>query len=206
MAPGIATSSPPPLRYGDHDWGLLLDEDPREVAQAIDCPGVERFLCFDGVCDVRWAVARRWRRDLSGESITLVVRGGDRIMGWAGLLGTDDYPDILQTSTFLHPDAWGTGLNVVAKHVQWAVVRLLGHDRMLLEIASDNPRSQGAAWKLFPSARVRRLASPDEEGVDVVLEVREAPRAGSPPDDREAAALAGLLRRHPGWHVWASAA
>jgi hypothetical protein len=190
------------LRYGGHTWSRLLDEDPRDVALGLDRPETERFLCWDGETDVLGAVLKRWRRDLAGEAMTLVIRRRGAVVGWAGLLVSDTVPAILQTSTFLHPKVWGTGLNVLAKHVQWSMVDLLGRSSMLLEIAGDNARSQSAAWKLFPSARVRQLASPDEPEASLVMEVDQAPDAPDPLTSAQRRTLERMLRRHTGWRIW----
>jgi hypothetical protein len=190
------------LRYGGYEWTLLLEENPQAVSGGIDDPRVQRFLCWDGEADVRQAVVKRWRRDLAGEAITLVARRNGAIAGWAGLLLSDEFGGVLQTSTFLHPNAWGTGLNVRAKHVQWSIVELLGHGRMLLEIAGDNLRSTSAAWRLFPNARVLLLASESEPEAAVVLEAWEPPATGRRLTQIQTAHLGRMLERHPGWRIW----
>jgi hypothetical protein len=190
------------LRYGGYRWTLLLDEHPEAVAGAIDCPQVQRFLCWDGEEDVRQAVLKRWRRDLGGEAITFVARRNACVVGWAGLLLSDEFGGVLQTSTFLHPSAWGTGLNVVAKHVQWAIAEHLGHRRMILEIAGDNARSQSAAWKLFPAARVLLLAGASEPEAALVLEVGEPPGIRHPMTERQRQIFGRMLDRHPGARIW----
>jgi len=183
-------------------FSLLLDEDLVEVQAALDRPEVAQFLCYDDVTDVRWAVCRRWRKDVAGEAITMVIRCDGRIIGWTGVLTIDGLPGDLQTSTFLHPDAWGTGVNVKAKHVLWAMTELLGRDRLLFSIDSNNQRSQAALWKLFPDATVVWLAAPGEPGVDVVLAASRGPQAPGALGETERAALRSLLVRHPGWRVW----
>jgi hypothetical protein len=165
------------LTIGPVAFSLLLDEDVVEVATALDSPDVARFLCYDDVTDVRWAVCRRWRKDIAGEAITFVIRRAGRFVGWTGLLMIGEVPGELQTSTFLHPDTWGSGINVRAKHVLWAMTELLGRERMLFSIDSSNMRSQGALWKLFPEASVVWLAAPGEPGVDVVLATTKGPHA-----------------------------
>ncbi len=185
---------------------MLLDEDLGEVAAALDAPGVARFLCYDEVTDVRWAVSRRWRRDVAGEAMTLAIRRDGRIVGWTGLLMLDELPGELQTSTFLHPNAWGSGINVQAKHVLWTMIELLGRDRLHFSIDARNDRSVAAAWKLFPEAAVVWLAAPDECGVDHVLVTRRGPRAPGALDPSQRAALRSLIARHPGWRVWRVAA
>jgi hypothetical protein len=207
MTTGTPAGRRPPdrpfaLEYGGYTWTPILDEDPRAIVDAIDTPEVEQFLCYDGVTDVQWAVMNRWRKDLAAEAITFTIRDEARIVGWAGLLMTDEVPGALQTSTFLHPDAWGTGLNDRAKQLQWAMTRLLGHETMLLCIAGSNTRSQAAAWKMFPSGRVLRLASVTDLELDVVIEVGEPPAATGALTGDELATLEALLERHPGWHVW----
>jgi hypothetical protein len=192
----------PRLHYGGYAWTMLLDEDPQTVTGAIDDPHVQRFLCWDGEVDVRQAVLKRWRRDLAGEAITLVARRDGLIAGWSGLLVSDEFGGVLQSSTFLHPTAWGTGLNLRAKHVQWTIVELLGHGRMLLEIAGDNLRSQSAAWKLFPNSRVLLLASESEPEAALVLEVYEPPAEGRGLTALQRQRLSRLLARHPGWRIW----
>jgi hypothetical protein len=210
----VPTRRPPPaprslrprpplaLRYGGYQWTLLLDEDPQVVVGAIDAPEVARFLCWDGEADVRQAVVKRWRRDLAGEAITFVARREGRVDGWAGLLISDEFGGVLQTSTFLHPSAWGSGLNLRSKHLQWAIADLLGHGRMLLEIAGDNLRSQSAAWKLFPNGKVLLLASASEPEAALVLAVDEPPVLGARPTEVQRARLASMLERHPGWRIW----
>lgn len=204
----MAPDRPPVLRrpraldYGGWRWSLLLEEDPHAVTGSIDSPQVRRFLCWDGEHDVRHAVNKRWRRDLAGEAITLVARRGGEIAGWAGLLLEDRHGVALETSTFLHPTAWGTGLNTCAKHLQWAIADALGHRRIVLDIAGDNVRSQASAWKHFPEARVLLLASPAEPEASLVLEVDEAPRPGRSPSARQREVLGRLLERHPAARVW----
>jgi RimJ/RimL family protein N-acetyltransferase len=193
------------LFCGGLTYRLLIEEDIDEVVAALDCPDVARFLCYDDVTSVRWAVCRRWRKDLAGDSITLVIRRDGRIIGWAGLLTLEGMPGDLQTSTFIVPDFWGTGVNIRAKHVLWAITELLGRERLLFSIDSNNPRSQGALWKLFPDATVVRLAAPGESGVDVVLAATRAPDAPGALTDTDRAALRRLLERHPGWRIWALA-
>jgi hypothetical protein len=193
------------LYCGGLTYRLLIEEDVDDVVTALDCPGVAQFLCYDDVTSVRWAVCRRWRKDLAGDSITLVIRREGRIIGWAGLLALDGMPGDLQTSTFLVPAYWGTGVNIRAKHVLWAMTELLGHERMLFSIDSNNPRSQAALWKLFPDATVERLAAPGEAGVDVVLATTRGPNAPGALSGTDRAALRRLLERHPGWRIWALA-
>ena len=190
------------LFYGGLTFRLLIEEDLDEVVTALDCPDVARFLCYDEVTDVRWAVCRRWRKDLSGDAITLVIRRDGRIVGWTGLLTIDGLPGELQTSTFLTPAVWGTGVNVQAKHILWTITELLDRDRLMFSIDSRNFRSQAALWKLFPEATVVWLAAPSEPGVDVVLAATEGPRAPGVLAPGERAALRELLTRHPGWRVW----
>jgi RimJ/RimL family protein N-acetyltransferase len=204
MAPDDSHIPPHPrvLDYGGWRWSLLLEEDPHAVTGSIDSPLVRRFLCWDGEADVRHAVNKRWRRDLAGESITLVARRDGAIAGWAGLLLEDRRRVALETSTFLHPTAWGTGLNTCAKHLQWTIAEELGHHRIVLDIAGDNVRSQASAWKHFPAARVLLLASPAEPEASLVLEVDEAPRPGRRPTPRQREVLARLLERHPAARVW----
>ena len=183
-------------------FSLLLDEDLVELTAALDRPEIARFLCYDDVTDVRWAVCRRWRKDVAGDAITFVIRRDGRIVGWTGLLEIDGLPGDLQTSTFLHPDTWGCGVNVQAKHVLWAASEILGRDRLLFSIDSCNPRSQAALWKLFPDATVVWLAGPGEPGLDVVLAADHPPQAPGALTEEQRAELRLLLVRHPGWHVW----
>jgi RimJ/RimL family protein N-acetyltransferase len=190
------------LLRGDVTFRLLIEEDLDAVVEALDTPEVAQFLCYDDITSVRWAVCRRWRKDLAGEAITLVIRQAGRIVGWTGLLTIDGMPGELQTSTFLRPEVWGTGLNVLAKHVLWAATELLGRERLMFSIDSRNVRSQGALWKLFPEATVVWLAAPSEPGVDVVLAVTAGPQASGALLPTERRDLEGLLRRHPGWRVW----
>ncbi|HSK51304.1 MAG TPA: GNAT family N-acetyltransferase [Clostridia bacterium] len=190
------------LLRGDVTFRLLIEEDLDAVVDALDTPEVARFLCYDDVTSVRWAVCRRWRKDVAGEAMTLIIRKAGRIVGWTGLLPMDGMPNELQTSTFLNPDVWGSGLNVLAKHVLWTATELLGRRRLMFSIDSRNERSQAAAWKLFPNATVIWLAAPSEPGVDVVLEATEGPNAPGVLMPAERRDLEGLLRRHPGWRVW----
>lgn len=201
-SPPVLPARPRALDYGGWRWSLLLEEDPHAVTGSIDSPLVRRFLCWDGEADVRHAVNKRWRRDLAGESITFVARRAGAISGWAGLLLEERHGITLETSTFLHPTAWGTGLNTCAKHLQWVMAEALGHHRIVLDIAGDNVRSQASAWKHFPAARVLLLASPAEPEASLVLEVDEAPRPGRPPTPRQREVLARLLERHPAARVW----
>lgn len=189
------------LITGDIAFTNLIDENVDEVVQALDCPQVARYLCFGAVTDVRWAVCRRWRSDLSGDSITLVLRRRGRVIGWTGVLRIDALPFDVQSSTFLHPDAWGGEANVRAKHVLWAMTRLLGRDRLLFSIDPDNPRSQAALWKLFPDATVVWLAAPGERGADMVLSTTRGPNRPDALDHAQVAALRTLLERHPAWRV-----
>ena len=190
------------LTCGNLTFSLLLEENLVELTAALDTPEVARFLCYDDVTDVRWAVCRRWRKDVAGEAITLVIRRDGEIVGWTGLLSLDGLPGDLQTSTFLHPKAWGCGINVQAKHVLWAITELLGHNRLLFSIDSSNERSLAALWKLFPDAAVVWLAGPGEPGVDVVLAASQAPQAPGDLTPGQRLVLRTLLTRHPGWHVW----
>ena len=190
------------LSLDDLTFRLLIEEDVDDVVAALDCPDVARFLCYDDVTDVRWAVCRRWRKDLAGDAITLVIRREGQIVGWTGLLPIEGMPGELQTSTFLHPAAWGTGINLRAKHVLWAITELLGRDRLFFSIDSRNERSQAALWKLFPDAAVVWLAAPGEPDVDVVLAASSGPQAAGALGPSEREALRGLLVRHPGWRVW----
>jgi RimJ/RimL family protein N-acetyltransferase len=190
------------LFTGGLTFRLLIEEDIDDVVAALDCPDIARYLCYDDVTDVRWAVCRRWRKDLAGDAITLVIRRDGRIVGWTGLLPIDGIPGDLQSSTFLHPDAWGGGINDRAKHVLWAATELLGRDRLLFSIDSRNGRSQAALWKLFPDASVVWLAAPAEPGVDVVLATSSGPATPGALGPGEREALRRLLMRHPGWRVW----
>ena len=192
------------LHYAGHTWRPLLAEYLPDVVAALDCPEITAFMCFDGVTSVCWAVNRRWQSDLAANSATLVIHDPTgAIIGWAGLIAKNGR---LETSTYLCPRVWGAGLNVAAKHLQWAICDLLDHPQMYLHVASDNARSQAAVWKLFPRGLVRSLPELDEPDLGVLIEVDAPPCVPGALSESETTELEAILVRLPADRAWRAAA
>lgn len=61
-------------------------------------------------------------------------------LGWTGLVGN-------HTSTYLHPRAWGIGLNTACKGVLWHMGQQLGYEQLVASVDTDNLRSVAACRK-----------------------------------------------------------
>lgn len=183
--------------FGGMCWNLLIDTDLTGMEAALDVDGVRAVLCrAGGVATVAEAVAKRARSDRAGESLTFAAVADGRTVGWAGVLPCDDQDRAVQTSTFLHPSVWGSGVNRLAKSLQWETAQALGRYLAII-IDEDNPRSIAAAQKAFPRSTPSRIDG-DPVGATVFV-VSEPPAEYVALNDNEHRSLEVELRGHPAW-------
>jgi len=102
------------------------------------------------------AVADREDRDRRAASVHVVPTVDGLPLGWAGWLRYLPEPRWAETTTFLTPPAWGTGLNVAAKGLQYQVARA-ANIHLVASVHEDNIQSRRAIARLWPSLKAERI-------------------------------------------------
>lgn len=125
------------------------DELLADTAAALDHPELTRWLATSP----QDALVARRERDLRGESLHLLLVHRARPLGWAGWLRYPPTPSWVETTTFLAPSAWGTGLLDQLAALQWQVAAEAGCT-LIASIHRDNLRSIAAHRRCWPDAEM----------------------------------------------------
>lgn len=131
------------FHYAGFDWLPLLESNREALERALDDEVAAPRLAAIG------GVARRWQRDVAGESFTLVIEEGGRVLGWAGVLDYPGRPEVVQSSTFLGVEGRGGRVNPAAKMVIWTMAEILER-RLILSCDATNVRSVRAIERFWP--------------------------------------------------------
>jgi len=169
----------------------LIDVAPDTVAAALDHPLVTRWV---GCPYTRYRM--RQARDLDGDSLTLVIYDSEGVAGTVGLLPYEGDPAYLETTTFLVPRRFGSGLNRTAKVIQWSLGLMF--DRPLLaSVNADNGRSRASMRKLYPQGSEQHVFEPWEPRQAVLFPIGGPPYGERSLDQDEQEAVRTLLGDHP---------
>jgi hypothetical protein len=167
--------SVPVFSRGGFFWKPLVDSDIAALIGVLDHPDVSQWLG-----PVAKGIVRRRDMDLSGRAITLVAHDEHGPAGWAGILDYPAHPNAIQSSVYLAPEQWGSGLVVIANALAYAMTRALDHDTMFVSIHRDNTRSQRAHTRLFPTAKAEWVEEPWKLRRALVLAATTPPLGASP--------------------------
>lgn len=121
------------------------DELRAELAAQLTGEHIARFL---GMPPAE-SIAARVERDRSGESLHLVLIVDGAPAGWVGWLVYPPDRRCVETSTYLAPTWWRSGLNSCAKSLQWAAARV-ARLPLLASVNVENHRSIAAVERLWP--------------------------------------------------------
>jgi RimJ/RimL family protein N-acetyltransferase len=137
------------VHWAGYRWQTLVESDVAALALELDHPPITRWLCSRGPTDVFPNLQSRSVGDAYGESLHLIPHLGGRPLGFAALRPYLGIPGRLQTSIYLCPRAWGTGLNRRCASLLWRIGHsMLGHRVLVASIDADNGRSLAARRKL----------------------------------------------------------
>lgn len=188
------------FKYNEYRWVPLSRVNISDVAKALNHPELRQWMAAEHSATFFEALTKRLASELEGKSLLFVIYKDKKILGLAGL---SDYPGLfgtLQTSTYLHPDWWGKGLNKVCKDLLWGLSHeLLGHDSIVASINNENIRSQKALSKQYPEAsqgevyefwRPRQAFLFEIIGKEAIL------------SSVEKRSIRRVLRRTPAWQRW----
>jgi hypothetical protein len=170
---------------------LLTDCDLSAVIEALDDERVTRWIG-----DLSISYPRRAARDQTATSLTLVFFDSD---GAAGTVGLFDYPDSsgrLQTATILAPRLHGSGLNALAKAVQWQLGLLAGRE-LVASIDLANGRSRAAMRKFFPEVPTQEVEEPWMPRYAELFELVCPPTGVRPLNASEQTVLRNLVAETP---------
>jgi hypothetical protein len=141
-------------------------------ADVLEIPEVVRWLGPPAA-----ALARRAASDRARTSYHLLVLVAGEPVGWVGWLAYRARPGWLETTTYLAPDLWGSGVNAELKQLAWQSADAAGR-QLVASVHIDNHRSMAAMARLWPeavsqvrfeahkprTARVFHLDTPPEAG------------------------------------------
>lgn len=175
-----------------------------EVARDLNDQRLTQWIAAEHSATFFEALTKRLALELEGKSMILVVKKEGRVVGICGL---SDYPGVfgtLQTSTYLHPDEWGTGLNGLCKQILWTVAhQLLKHDSIVSSVAVDNERSLRALRRAFPKAPESEVYEFWRPRDAMLFEIHRPPiTPGIELTDANVRSLRRMLRRIPAWQRW----
>ena len=155
-----------------------------ELAAELDVDGIRQYVIGrDFVVGRPPAESIAWRteRDLAGETMHLMVFVDEIPIGWAGW--TPYVGNEVETTTYLVPAAWGTGINPQLKALQWQVCVMAGR-RLVITTSADNERSQAAVRKLWPGCPEEQIWAPAVNRYNTAFHVEGPPLGYQPwPDD-----------------------
>lgn len=181
------------MQLRGYEFVSLLEFDLQRLIEALDYPEIKQF-----VGDPAERYPARLERERQGESLTLVALREQELAGTVGIFGYPGYPAALQTATILTPSFFGTGLNRLARVMQWELASLLGRP-IVASIDADNGRSLAATRKLHPGLSGCSVFEPWFPRQAVLFKLTEPP-VGEPPlavEEREA--LIALVYDLPLW-------
>ena len=190
-------------RIGEYSLSPLSFAQLPSIARGLDAPELRKWIASEHSATFFEAITKRLAAELEGRSLLLVIQHQKRVVG---LVGLSDYPGLygsLQTSTYLHPDYWGSGLNNFCKHLLWSLGHeLLAHGSMVASIDLENTRSQAALRRQFPGAPERTIYEFWRPRQAQLFEICAPPTGESPLTPANLRALRRLLRRVPAWQRW----
>ena len=143
-----------------------------QLATALNDERIQQWLCKNNE-DVEEVLARRVEQERTADGVTLVIEQEQRAIGFAGLIRYLGREDAFQTTTYLTPEVWGTGLAPFCRQMQASLAHVLGIPEYYASVHIDNQRSWKSLSRHFPKhaystehepwiprdARVMRLTS-----------------------------------------------
>lgn len=169
----------------------LLDVDLDAVVAALDHPEIHEF-----VGDTRPRYVARYEREHRGDSFTLAAEKDGVICGTVGVLGYPADPAVFQTATILAPRFFGTGLNKLARAVQWEIGIMTGRP-LIATIHVDNGRSITATARLHPEASVEHVHEEWMPRDAAVFRLDRPPVGVAPLSPAELDELTAIVKRTP---------
>ena len=115
------------------------------LAEALADPRVERWLGTPAAV----AVGRRMAGDLAGTSVHVVLLVGGEPVGWAGWLRYPEDSACVESTTYLAPRVWRTGVNLAAKALLWQVAAAAGVP-LVASVHTENLASLAAMVRAWP--------------------------------------------------------
>lgn len=189
--------------YANMRWSLLSRVSLDEVAQALDHPALREWICAEHISTFYEALLKRVSDELEGKGMTFVIRRKGKIVGITGL---SEYPGVygaLQTSTYLHPDYWGTGVNAYAKSFLWTLANdLLGHDFVVSSVAMANTRSQAAMNKTQEGIQSREVFEYWRPRQAMLFRFDSSPKRFKAMTGKQQELLRERLVGAPAWRRW----
>ena len=126
---------------------LEITADTRALLiQCLPEESIQQWLHVEG----RETIGHREEGDREGKSLHMVFFVNEVPMGWAGWLQYVPHPSWVQTTTYLTPSMWGTGLNACAKGLLYKVA-VAANIHLIASTQDENMRSRRALEKLWPT-------------------------------------------------------
>jgi hypothetical protein len=173
------------LDYAGYQWQVLDALDAREVAAALgeafveaaDLPSHQRLDVL-----LRAMVRRHARQGGGLPGLRWIMFDAHGPCGWTGIVAAPG--GTWETATYLHPRAWGRGLNLRCKSLLWqSASELASVRRMVISIDVANVRSIRANRRLFPHLPMQTGPDPCRGRISTVIEVDRPPVGYMPLDD-----------------------
>jgi RimJ/RimL family protein N-acetyltransferase len=166
--------------WAGYRWQTLVESDVAALALELDHPPITRWLCSRGPTEVFPNLRSRSAGDALGESLHVIPHLGGRPLGFAALRPYLGIPGRLQTSIYLSPRAWGTGLNRRCASLLWRIGHaMLRHRVLVASIDADNGRSLAARRKLA-QGEPNLVFEPWYPRLAYLFELRGPPRDAHP--------------------------
>jgi len=176
--------------FEGHMWVPLSQyEKIGQLATALNDERIQQWLCKNNE-DVEEVLARRVEQERTADGVTLVIEQEQRAIGFAGLIRYLGREDAFQTTTYLTPEVWGTGLAPFCRQMQASLAHVLEIPEYYASVHIDNNHSWKSLSRHFPKhtystehepwiprdARVMRLTSEridSDMSDDTIAELRK---------------------------------